>query len=563
MLTNIKLKNFKCFEHLDLECRSLNLLCGLNGTGKSSVLQALLVLRQSFETGKLLEGELVLGGERIDLGQGKDVLFEDTEDDVVEFVLRGEGTPDDWKVDFNLFEDSAVGDETGRIARSWRAEKLLELYGYIQNPIRDNINNNINRLIALLDNTEIDTPLSSSMLKELRDSADGPTRTVLRESLEWMKVLLNATEGAMRSAVEESEGRYKELSRGDEEQRSTALREYLAHFSALRDDIEASRVAMRENIERLLAARDIDDPTEYEMMRIRGFLLRVSSQGFFIDVDTKSGYLDLSNLLESANSLEAPPIDFVSAEWRKVPPFGGEFIYVNAERIGPRKSYPLSDVKAWGHDFGASCEYAWNYLNHHQNELLNEDDPRCVGRGGRRLIDVVDQWLQDVTPGVHPQLGEVAAADAVIAQFSFDRPEGGRQGPYRATNVGFGLSYVLPVVLTLLAEPGTLCLIENPESHLHPRGQTKLGELAARAAKAGVQVFVETHSDHFMDGVRIAVRDGLIAPEDVAFHYFERQDGKSVVSSPQIDADGRLSEWPAGFFDQHEENLMRLLAPRS
>ena len=560
MLTNIKLKNFKCFERLDLDCRPLNLLCGLNGTGKSSVLQALLVLRQSFETGRLREGELVLGGERIDLGQGKDVLFEDTEDDVVEFVLRDEGTADDWKVDFNLFEDSAVGDETGRIGRSRRADKLLELLDYIQGDTRDNINTTVIRLIALLDNTEIDTPLSSGVLKELRDSVDDPTRTLLREKLEWLRVLINTTEGAMRSAVEESEEQYKELFRGDEEHKSTAFREYFAHFSALRDDIKASRADIKENLERLLAVRDVDDTTENEMMVIRGFLTRLRARKFFIEGN--SGHAELSWLLDRINSPEVSPINFVPVEWQKVPPFGGEFIYVNAERVGPRKSYRLSDVKAWGHDFGASCEYAWNYLNHHQNELLNEDDPRCVERGRRRLLDVVDQWLQDVSPGVHLQLEEVMDADAIIAGFSFDRPGGARTRPYRATNVGFGLSYVLPVVLTLLAEPGTLCLIENPESHLHPRGQTKLGELAARAAKAGVQVFVETHSDHFMDGVRIAVRDGLIEPEDVAFHYFERQGGKAVVSSPQVDADGRLSEWPAGFFDQHEENLMRLLAPR-
>ena len=214
-------------------------------------------------------------------------------------------------------------------------------------------------------------------------------------------------------------------------------------------------------------------------------------------------------------------------------------------------------------DFSKNSEYAWSYLNHRQADPLKKEDPRSVGEGGRRLLDVVDQWLQDVSPGAHPQLGAVMAADAVVAGFSFDRPGDVRTRWYRATNVGFGLSYVLPVVLALLAEPGTLCLIENPESHLHPRGQTKLGELAARAAKAGVQVFVETHSDHFMNGVRIAVRNGLIAPEDVAFHYFERQDGKAVVSSPQVDADGRLSVWPAGFFDQHGENLARLLTPRS
>ena len=50
MLRNIALTNFKCFEHLDLECTPLNLLCGLNGMGKSSVIQALLVLQQSFDT---------------------------------------------------------------------------------------------------------------------------------------------------------------------------------------------------------------------------------------------------------------------------------------------------------------------------------------------------------------------------------------------------------------------------------------------------------------------------------------------------------------------------------
>ena len=386
MLRNIKMVHFKCFEQLDLDCTALNLLCGLNGMGKSSVIQALLVLRQSFETGELLNGRLVLGGERIDLGTGSDILFEDAERDIVGFALQDDETLDVWDLSFD--------------------------------------------------------------------------------------------------------------------------------YSQTADQLHVRPVIDKEPIDYVPAGLEVVVP-------------------------------------------------YVPAEWRKVPPFGGDLIYVNAERIGPRKLYPLSDMLARRGDFGASSEYAWNYLKHYQDRPLVEDDPRWVGEGGRRLLDVVDHWLQDVSPGAHLQLQAVTAADAVIAGFSFDRPGDVRTRPYRAINVGFGLSYVLPVVLALLAEPGTLCLIENPESHLHPRGQTKLGELAARAAKAGVQVFVETHSDHFMDGVRIAVRDGLIAPEDVAFHYFERQDGKAVVSSPQVDADGRLSEWPAGFFDQHGENLARLLAPRS
>ena len=76
MLRRVDLSNFKCFEKLELRCAAINLLCGLNGMGKSSLLQALLVLRQSIETGELRQGRLVLGGERADLGTGSDVLFD-------------------------------------------------------------------------------------------------------------------------------------------------------------------------------------------------------------------------------------------------------------------------------------------------------------------------------------------------------------------------------------------------------------------------------------------------------------------------------------------------------
>jgi predicted ATPase len=85
--------------------------------------------------------------------------------------------------------------------------------------------------------------------------------------------------------------------------------------------------------------------------------------------------------------------------------------------------------------------------------------------------------------------------------------------------------------------------------------------LSARAAAAGIQVVAETHSDHFLDGVRIEVRESRLEPSSVAIHYFERRGAEAQVVSPEIDKDGRLSQWPEGFFDQHEENLSRLIAP--
>lgn len=248
--------------------------------------------------------------------------------------------------------------------------------------------------------------------------------------------------------------------------------------------------------------------------------------------------------------------------WEQAPPIGGDLVYVDAERVGPRKLYPLLDTVGRRGDIGARSEFALAHLNSRLGFVFPKKDPRGASHNSRKLLAILEHWLNGVSPGVHLHLETIVDADALLARFSFDRIGDVETRPYRATNVGFGLSYTLPVLVALLSPPGTLCLIENPEAHLHPQGQTKLAELAVLASKAGVQVVVETHSDHFIDGVRIAVHDQVVPPEQVTFHYFERAGGRSIVSTPTILEDGRLSEWPPGFFDQHDKNLVKLLTPR-
>ena len=279
----------------------------------------------------------------------------------------------------------------------------------------------------------------------------------------------------------------------------------------------------------------------------------------FVDTDTGE-YVDGGHMWwEKWESHESPGLP--KAKWKRVP-ISDPPIYVGAERVGPRKIYDHSDVFRNVASLDAVGEYTLSYLSAHRGDLLGKSDARCAPIRAQRLSDVLEYWLQAVTPGVHLDYEVVRDADALVAGYSFDRPGDVRTRRYRATNVGFGLSYVLPVLAGLLVPRGNLCLIENPEAHLHPRGQVRIAELAVRAAVAGIQVIAETHSDHFLDGVRVAVREGLIRPEETAVHYFEREGGKSVVTTPEIDADGRLSHWPKGFFDQHDDNLARLLAPK-
>jgi predicted ATPase len=117
------------------------------------------------------------------------------------------------------------------------------------------------------------------------------------------------------------------------------------------------------------------------------------------------------------------------------------------------------------------------------------------------------------------------------------------------------------LVALLSAKRGYLVLLENPEAHLHPRGQSKMGELIARATLVGAQIIVETHSDHIMNGIRVAARRQLIKPESAAFHFFQRaENGRDIdVETPELDEEGRLDYWPKNFFDEWKANLDKLL----
>ena len=123
------------------------------------------------------------------------------------------------------------------------------------------------------------------------------------------------------------------------------------------------------------------------------------------------------------------------------------------------------------------------------------------------------------------------------------------------------MTQVLPVVVAALsASKDDLLLIENPEVHLHPAGQAVMGAFLAKVAVAGVQVILETHSDHVLNGIRRAVKDGVLLPEDVALHFFrlrreEESDGAAQVQTPILDRDGNVDTWPEGFFDQFDKDM--------
>lgn len=242
--------------------------------------------------------------------------------------------------------------------------------------------------------------------------------------------------------------------------------------------------------------------------------------------------------------------------------FNNNFHYIMAERSGPAPFFKMSDfqVRQQG-QLGSKGEYTAHFLAINGNKVIPNSRLSHPEAKSQELIHQVEAWMGEVSPGTRIKIDPKPDVDLMSFQYSY-----GDSNPYRATNVGFGITYTLPVIVAALAsEPGTLILMENPEAHLHPKGQAKIGELLALAASCGVQVVIESHSDHVLNGIRVAVHGGKVKPDDVQLHYFQRQekDGQAVseVISPRIDRNGRIDQWPDGFFDEWDKSLEALLAP--
>ncbi|WP_049574885.1 AAA family ATPase [Streptomyces sp. SBT349] len=239
--------------------------------------------------------------------------------------------------------------------------------------------------------------------------------------------------------------------------------------------------------------------------------------------------------------------------------FGPRFQYLKADRIVPDISYPRSHHAVVRRGFlGARGEHTANYLRVHQDDSI-EADLRHPSSPSGTLLAQTDAWMQQLCPGVDLQAIGIDGTDTVRLSYGFGSGVSA-SNRYRPTNVGFGLTYALPVVIACLtARPDSLILLENPEAHLHPQGQTSLAYLAAAAVAAGAQLVVETHSDHVLNGLRISVKNGRIPASATAVHFFGRSGHSGEVVSPGMSDDGMLSDWPRGFFDEWENSLDQLL----
>lgn len=273
---------------------------------------------------------------------------------------------------------------------------------------------------------------------------------------------------------------------------------------------------------------------------------------FSYDVNTYDTYLPL---LEGESDTK---------DARNCSLFSPNFQYISAFRLGPQKGYER-DTNVVEHQnqiskINGQSEFAVHYLSFYGKKIHCLPELVIGESNDDKLETQVQRWMQHISPRVSINI-EPIGADFKL-NYKFSREGQPITEPMAAVNVGFGVTYVLPILVAILsAQPGSLIFIENPEAHIHPRAQAELMKLIMRAVNAGVQIVIETHSDHIMNGALVSIAENPECLHLVKAFYFERDDS-SHTSNPvmlNILEDGRITNPPEGFFDQIDIDMRSIM----
>lgn len=225
----------------------------------------------------------------------------------------------------------------------------------------------------------------------------------------------------------------------------------------------------------------------------------------------------------------APTSDIVSLKsFRNV-------CYISADRTGPVDAEDYVNPAILD-SIGPRGEYVLNLLE----------------SKGASFQEDVRKALSDILTGANLSI-YVENGKVVLKMDSSDC------GPlFKPTNVGYGYGYLLSVIVAVLsASEKSILIIENPEAHIHPGAQSKLMAFLYRmAVNKGIQLFIETHSDHIINATMVSICQNILHSKDVRVLFFDKgQDNGIIVNQLKVSSKGRILYPPTGFFDQIDRDL--------
>ena len=216
--------------------------------------------------------------------------------------------------------------------------------------------------------------------------------------------------------------------------------------------------------------------------------------------------------------------------------------------LGPLREYPQREYRWSGAspvDVGSRGEHSVDAIlaATSRNEKRNLQ-PRF------RLIsfqEMVAYWLQELELIHSFEIKEIAQGSNLyhaLVRANESSPE------TMLTDVGFGVSQVLPVLVLLYYVPdGSIVLMEQPEIHLHPSVQSGLADIMLAVAKRRrIQIIVESHSEHLLRRFQRRAAEGNVPASDLKLYFVNNDDGVAKLNDLTLNEFGEIENWPDRFF---------------
>lgn len=230
-----------------------------------------------------------------------------------------------------------------------------------------------------------------------------------------------------------------------------------------------------------------------------------------------------------------------------------EFYYLTAERIGPR--YFLDSKFVPFDNCGVRGEFTSDVISRKINSFFKVDKKRAIpGETNVNFQIQLDKWIDYIFPGTRVSTSKISNLQT---QIRIQNEKNNVQSV--ATNIGFGISYALPIIVTgLIALEESVIIVENPEAHLHPKAQSNLGYFLFKVSSSNVKVIIETHSEHIINGIRrAAIEDN--DNQNINIYFFNGfKEGRIKYDLIKVLGEGDLSAFPTDFYDQVRQDLLSI-----
>lgn len=586
IFSEIRLRNFKSITQATIPLHGLTVIVGANSAGKSTMLQALLVLAQAARS-EVSSGRLQLNGEYVLLGEFQEVqTFTAQADQGIMIGLSAAVTPSEPRIPAAV---SRSREGLGKLSWDGHFSEPQNPYsGYADlRSVELALSDQSGNLLTAVDISSVSEDFEDSEMSRIEDPfrfLRGPrlrvegrlssfkshtTDQIQRARLyggipgelflattfntlfsriwwdiwsrnsqyEWTSLRDQHRRGVgpFESPLD-SERRFAAVTRASELVRNS---KEINSLSAIDGGFDGD---LRRILVRLLRD-DLVTCSEKERSAVLISMTELREKGFTDELRNRlNDVLWLNNELNV--DIRSQNDDFESDLGTYFRAGLRSLKYLGPIREAPRVTYDPSPNR---NDLGVRGEYAAAVLN--AQYLHQVKCPLPEGGVARMpLGEALDIWLSEFGLASHAKsrdLGRRGMSLSVVPR------EGARE--VDLTSVGVGVSQVMPVILLcLLSRPSSVVILEQPELHLHPAMQLKLADFFLACRRMGLQIILETHSEHLVNRLRrrVAEDDSDNLRHEIGLLFAEQEDGVSRYRSTSINEYGALSgDWPAGFLD--------------